>query len=87
MTSTLNNRDKFHKHDVTWKPDITYIYMYMYILWFIYNYIQVLHWVYMYKWMHMRFPGGSDGRESAISGREYGRPSFDPWVVKILWEK
>ena len=30
------------------------------------------------------FPGGSDGKESTCSA---GRPSFDPWVRKILWRR
>ena len=30
------------------------------------------------------FPGGSDGKESACQNR---RPSFDPWVGKIPWQR
>jgi len=32
----------------------------------------------------MRFPGGSDGKESACNT---GRPRFHPWVRKIPWRR
>ena len=32
----------------------------------------------------MGFPGGSDGKESAL---QPGRPGFDPWVGKIPWRR
>ena len=35
----------------------------------------------MYIW---GFPGGSDGKESAL---QYGRPGFDPGVRKIPWRR
>ena len=30
------------------------------------------------------FPGGSDGKESAL---QCGRPGFDPWLGKIPWRR
>ena len=30
------------------------------------------------------FPGGSDGKASTCN---FGRPGFDPWVVKIPWRR
>ena len=50
----------------------------------------VISWVRKIAWRRDRlptpvflgFPGGSDGKESAI-----GRPGFDPWVGKIPWRR
>ena len=35
------------------------------------------------SWTFSGFSGGSDGQDSAHSGR----PGFDPWVQKILWRR
>ena len=35
----------------------------------------------------MRFPGGSDGKESACQCRRCRRCGFDPWVGKIPWRR
>ena len=37
--------------------------------------------------LKMRFPGGSDGKESACQCRRCRRCGFDPWVGKIPWRR
>ena len=39
---------------------------------------------YSFLWIHMGFPGGSDGKESHLQCR---RPRFNPWVSKIPWRR
>ena len=40
--------------------------------------------VFIDTYTYIFFPGGSDGKASALQG---GRPRFDPWVGKILWRR
>ena len=37
-----------------------------------------------YFYMHIHFPGGSDGKESACKA---GDPGSNPWIGTILWRR
>ena len=52
---------------------------------------RVLEWVNVYiihvLYIHVGFPGGASGKESASQCRRYKRRAFNPWVRKICWRK